>query len=81
MLATDRIHEVVKGYEGDPYCQEVLLFLSRHPRTRFSRLAVVYALDRHQRYIELALNRLTSDGAVNTCCENGVPLYSLAEGR
>jgi len=70
-------YEVVKDYADDRPCQEVLLFLGRHPRTRFSRLAIVHALNGYKWGTEQALNRLTDDGVIRRYAEGNVPLYSL----
>jgi hypothetical protein len=72
---------VIKDYANDQDCQEVLLFLGRHPRTRFSRLAIVYALNGYKWDTEQALNCLTSEGVVRRYIEHDVPLYSLRADR
>jgi hypothetical protein len=77
----EELHEVIKGYADDRDCQEVLLFLGRHPRTRFSRLAIVHALNGYKWGTEQALNRLTDDGVIKRYIENDVPLYSLSADR
>ncbi len=64
-------------YDSDPYCQQVLEFLRRHPRTRFSQLAIVRTLNGNRPYIERALARLTASGAIKNYRENNVPFYSL----
>jgi hypothetical protein len=73
--------EVIKRYADDRSCQEVLLFLERHPRTRFSRLAIVHALNGYKGYTEQALNRLTNDGMIKRYVEGDLPLYSLSADR
>jgi len=77
----EKLDEVIKGYADDRSCQEVLLFLGRHPRTRFSRLAIVHALNGYKWYTEQALNRLTDDGVVKRYAESDLPLYSLSADR
>ena len=77
----EKLYEVIKGYADDRSCQEVLLFLGRHPRTRFSRLAIVHALNGYKWYTEQALSRLTSDGVIKRCLEGTVPLYTLSADR
>jgi hypothetical protein len=77
----EKLYEVIKGYADDRSCQEVLLFLGRHPRTRFSRLAIVHALNGYKWYTEQALNRLASDGVIKRCLEGTIPLYTLAADR
>jgi hypothetical protein len=81
IAAREKLHEVIGEYADDQYCREVILFLGQHPRTRFSRLAIVHALNGYKWCTERALNRLTNDGVVKRYNENGVPLYSLGVGR
>jgi hypothetical protein len=81
VASRDKLYEAIKGYADDRSCQEVLLFLGRHPRTRFSRLAIVHALNGYKWYTEQALNRLTSDGVIRRCVEGDLPLYSLSTDR
>jgi hypothetical protein len=64
-------------YDSDPCCQEVLEFLRRHPRTRFSQLAIVRNLNSNRLYIERALACLTASGVIKSYLENNVPFYSL----
>jgi hypothetical protein len=75
----EKLYEAIQGYADDRSCQEVLLFLGRHPRTRFSRLAIIHALNGYKWYTEQALNRLTNDGVIRRYLEGTVPLYSLSE--
>jgi hypothetical protein len=82
VIATrEKLPEVIGEYADDQYCREVILFLRQHPHTRFSRLAIVHALNGYKWYTEQALNRLTDDGMVKRYNENGVSLYSLGVGR
>jgi len=75
------LDDVIKRYTDDRSCQEVLLFLERHPRARFSRLAIVHALNGYKWYTEQALNRLTNDGVIKRYAESNFPLYSLSVDR
>jgi hypothetical protein len=51
--------------------------LRRHPRTRFSQLAIVRTLNSNRLYIERALARLTANGVIKKYLENNIPFYSL----
>lgn len=64
-------------YASDPCCREVLEFLRRHPRTRFSQLTIVHTLNSNRLYIERALACLTANGVIKRYLENNVPFYSL----
>ncbi len=66
-------------YADDPHCLELLQFFGKHPRTRFSRLALVHALNNGKLYvIDRALKRLVKDGLVILHSDKIVALYSLA---
>ncbi len=66
-------------YADDPHCLELLLFFYKHPKTRFSRLALVHALNIGKVYVvERALKRLVKDGQVILHADKIVALYSLA---
>jgi hypothetical protein len=75
------LDEVIRKYANDRSCQEVLFFLGRHPHARFSRLAIVHALNGYKSYTEQALNHLANDGVVKRYVKNNLPLYSLSEDR
>ncbi len=76
----EKLFQFIREYAGDQYCLvELLRFLGRHPNTRFSRLAVIHALNSRKLYTEKALKHLVSHGVVRNCLENNVPLYSLTE--
>jgi len=72
-----KLWELIEGYADDQYCQEILLFLGRHPHTRFSQLTIIHALNGYRWCTEQALSRLTDDGVVKRYVENDVTLYSL----
>lgn len=73
----ERLIQLLGEYASDPSCQEVLVFLRRHPHARFSRLAIVHALNGNRLCTERALNRLTNSGVIRSYIENNVPFYSL----
>jgi len=73
----EKLSQLLSEYANDPYCQEVLEFLRRHPRARFSRLAIVHALNGHRLCTERALKHLTNSGVIRSYIENNVPFYSL----
>ena len=77
--AIDKLSQFIKEYDGDQCSLELLLFLGRHPHTRFSRLVIVHALDARRVDIDRALQHLINKGLVVMHAENGVPLYSLTE--
>jgi N-glycosylase/DNA lyase len=76
-----KLQELIEEHADDQYCQEILLFLGRHPHTRFSRLTIIHALNGYRWCTEQALSRLTDDGVVKRYIENDVTLYSLGVVR
>jgi hypothetical protein len=69
-------------YEDDPHCLELLQFFGKHPRTRFSRLALAHALNNGKLgVIDRALKRLVTDGAIILHSDKIVALYSLASSE
>ncbi len=78
-IALDKLSQFIKEYDSDRFSLELLLFLGRHPRTRFSHLAIVHALNAWKVDIERALRRLKERGLVRTYSENGTSFYSLTE--
>lgn len=78
-ITSEKTSPLLQRYAADYYCLELLRFFDRYPRARFSRLAIVHALNNGKVcVIEKALQRLISDGLVNKHSENNVTFYSLA---
>jgi hypothetical protein len=76
------LSQFINEYADDRHCLlELLLFWGRHPCARFSRLAIVHALNSRRPHIERALGYLINKGIVRTCLENNVPLYSLTDNE
>ncbi len=71
----------IKEYADDYGCLEIIRFFGAYPRARFSRLAVVHALNVHggRLYIERALKQLADKGIVRISTNNNILLYSLTE--
>jgi hypothetical protein len=57
----------------------VIRFFAEHPNGRFSKLAVIHALDEIDRHraIEEAMEDLVSNGVLKTTLENTVRFYRL----
>jgi len=77
----EKLHQFTKEYADSYCCLELLRFFGGYPRARFSRLAVIHALDVNGRKsnIEKALKHLIDKGVVKTYIENNVCLYLLTE--
>ena len=76
-IATDNLVQFTKKYDSDPCSLELLLFLRRHPYTRFSHLAIVHALDACKFDVERAIIHLEEKGLLKSHTESGVSFYSL----
>ena len=74
----DKLHKLIEEYAEYRYCQEILLFLERHPHARFGHPTIIRALNGSRWGTEQALNHLTHTGVVRKYVENGVTLYSLS---
>ena len=79
--ARANVFHVIKEYDTDPYCLELMQFFGWYPNARFSRLAVLHALSANgeRRCIEKALRELIDKGVVKTYSENNAPLYCLSD--
>ncbi len=80
-MATDgKLFKFIKDYGDDQVCLlELLLFMGRHPATRFSRLAIEQALKSRKVYVEKALTYLVNKGVISRHNDRSVPVYSLSE--
>lgn len=78
----EKLSHFIKDYTGDQYpLMELLHFLGRHPHTRFSRLAIVHALNYGKLYTERALRYLVNKEVIKVHIANNVPLYSLTKNE
>ena len=53
------------------------MFWALHPNARFSRLAVLSAMECSRLDVEKALTSMSNDHLVDVRCENGLTTYSL----
>jgi hypothetical protein len=81
--ATERefLCQLIKEYDNDPYCLELIQFFGQHPHTRFSGLAILHALSvsGERLYVEKALRQLVDKGLVKTYSENNIAFYCLTD--
>jgi hypothetical protein len=73
-----KLDELVSGYKDD-HCGllEMLRFLSKHPHTRFSRLAMSHVLNDRKVFTERTLRYLIDKEVVKAHSENGIRVFSL----
>ncbi len=80
IAAGKEVSRLLREYTGDQHCLwELLLFWGKHPRTHFSRLAIVHALDSYHTSIEKALGYLAAKGVVKAETQNHDLCYSLTD--
>jgi|WetSurMetagenome_2_1015567.scaffolds.fasta_scaffold152608_3 hypothetical protein len=74
-------NQLLKELVSNRYCQGLLRFFVVHPNGRFSKLAIIHALDENgtRPEIERDLAKLEDDGVVKACVENGICYYMLTE--
>ena len=71
------IREFIRQFADDPQIQEMLLFLGRHPYTRFNKPALVDSLNMHPVAVDNTVKRLAEKGLVTKSQTNGNAVYSL----
>lgn len=71
--------QLMKELISNRYCLGLLRFFVVHPNGRFSKLAIVHALDENGTMpeIERDLEKLVNEGVIKTSVENGTCLYLL----
>jgi hypothetical protein len=76
----EKLYQFAREYVEDHYCLKLLQFFGAHPYAKFSKLAIVHALNAsgERLYIEKALNYLTDRGAIIASASNSSVLYSLS---
>ena len=71
--------QLLKELMSNRHCQGLLRFFVVHPNGRFSKLAIIHAIDENGTRLEResALAILVNEGMVKTTIENGLYYYSL----
>lgn len=71
--------QLMKELISNRYCLGLLRFFVVHPNGRFSKLAIVHALDENgtRPEIERDLEKLENDGIIKTSIENSTCYYQL----
>ena len=77
--ATGITEALESRYTDDPHCLGLLTFFNQHPRTRFSRLVLVHAINNGKAStIDRSLKRLVKDGLIILHSDKIIALYSIA---
>lgn len=71
--------QIMKNQVSNRYCLSLLRFFMAHPNGRFSRLAIIHAIDEDgsRLGVEKALEQLVSEGILKTDTENHICYYLL----
>jgi hypothetical protein len=74
-------NQLLKELISNRYCQGLLRFFVVHPNGRFSKLAIIHALDENgtRPEVERDLEKLVNDGVIKTSVANGIRYYLLTE--
>lgn len=76
-----KLYNFIEEYACDQCGVELLHFLTRHPKTRFSCLAIYHASNWPKSDIEKALQHLEKVRLVTTYSGNGTAFYSLTQNE
>jgi hypothetical protein len=70
---------IIKAFISNHSSLGLIRFFATHPNGRFSKLAIIHAIDEadSQREIERAVTDLVLAGVLSTCTRNGVCYYRL----
>ena len=73
--------QLMKKFESNRCCVGLLRFFAAHPNGRFSKLAVVHAIDEagSRLEIEQALEQMVEESILKTSTDNGNCFYSLTK--
>src|SRR5208283_1337692 len=77
MESEAEIREFIRQFADDPQIQEMLLFLGRHPYTRFNKPALVDSLNMNPKVVDNKVKLLAEKGLVTKIQTNGSAVYSL----
>jgi len=76
-----KLRQFIKEFGDDRCSLELLTFLGKHPHTRFSRLAIIHALDAPRSDIDRALQHLINKGLIIIHDGNDIPVYTLSDSE
>ena len=73
--------QLMKKFLSNRCCLGLLRFFAAHPNGRFSKLAIVHAIDEagSRLEVERALEQMVDEGIIKTCNENSVSFYTLTK--
>ena len=71
--------ELMKKLVGNRCCLELLRFLAAHPDGKFSKLAIIHALDEddNRQNIEKAIYQMMDEGIIKITADQDVLVYML----
>jgi hypothetical protein len=73
------INQLMKKLISNHCCLELLRFFVEHPNGRFSKLAILHAIDEDDSRLEVerALSQLAEEGILKTFIDNNISFYML----
>jgi len=74
---------LMRKFISNRCCLGVLRFFAAHPNSRFSKLAVVHAIDEagSRLEVEKALDQMVEEGILKTNIENDTCFYALTRNK
>jgi hypothetical protein len=75
------IGQLMEKFISNRCCLGLLRFFAAHPNGRFSKLAIVHAIDEagSRREVETALAQMVDDGILKDITENNISFYMLSK--
>jgi hypothetical protein len=79
--ARSYIEQLMQKFMSNQHCMGLLRFFAAHPNGRFSKLAIIHAIDEDCNRIEMgqALDDMVEEKVLDVSHENGVVLYVLTK--
>jgi Fe2+ or Zn2+ uptake regulation protein len=73
------INQLMKKLISNHCCLELLRFFVEHPNGRFSKLAILHAIDEDDSRLEVerSLSQLAEEGILKTFTDNNISFYIL----
>jgi len=72
--------QLMRKFVSNRCCLGLLRFFAIHPNGRFSKLAIVHAIDEGGRLeVERALAQMVDEGIIKTVSENNISFYMLTK--
>ncbi len=79
--ARSYIEQLMKKFISNQHCLELLRFFAAHPNGRFSKLAIIHAIDDDCNRVKMgqALDEMVEEKILDVTHENGTVFYVLTK--